>query len=383
MVPYRGRFTLRMARLVLAGACLISYVRVSGWRLTWVIALLAAYLAYAIGSMFEVRFDSTLRTNLGLVIDTAYFGFWTYLAPGGWTGSTPAGWLSALDAAYLFVSVVLLQQVSRVALVSLIVLLDSLLFTPPDDMSLVCTALGMGSASMALSLYKRWVDSRMSRTMHQNVIIRSQAEGAREAERERMAHDFHDGPLQSFISFQMRLEVIKKLLARDVAAASDELRQLQDLCRSQVGELRGFVRSMRPAEEGVSLSASLSRMVEQFQRETGISSTFSAGDFHDPAETELSLELLQIVRETLNNIYKHSGASRLAVSINKREQRLEILAEDNGGGFPFSGAFNLEELELLRLGPVSIKRRVRMLGGEMQLESKPGQGASLQIRIPV
>ena len=67
----------------------------------------------------------------------------------------------------------------------------------------------------------------------------------------------------------------------------------------------------------------------------------------------------------------------------KREQRLEISAEDNGGGFPFSGSFSLEELELLRLGPVSIKRRVRMLGGELQLESKPGQGASLQIRIPV
>jgi signal transduction histidine kinase len=268
-------------------------------------------------------------------------------------------------------------------MVATITLLDSLLFTPFDEMSLVWTTVGLGTASIALSLYKRYIDQRMSNTLRNNVIIRSQAQGAREAERQRMAHDFHDGPLQSFISFQMRLEIIKKLLARDVDSAANELHILQDLCRTQVGELRGFVRSMRPAEEGVSLSASLSRMVEQFQRETGISATFSSGDFHDPAETELSLELLQIVRETLNNIHKHSGASRLAVSILKREQRLEISAEDNGGGFPFSGSFNLEELELLRLGPVSIKRRVRMLGGEMQLESKPGKGASLQIRVPV
>ncbi|MGA3201355.1 MAG: sensor histidine kinase [Bryobacteraceae bacterium] len=383
MVPYRGRFALRIARAVLAGACLLAYVRASGWRLTWVVALLAAYLVYAVGAMVEVRYDSTWRNNLSLVIDAAFFGFWTYLAPGGWTGSAPAGWLSALDASYLFVSAVLLQEMSRVTMVALVVLVDALLFTPPEEMSLVWTAVGMGTAAISLSFYKRYVDQRMSNTLRHNVIIRSQAQGAREAERQRMAHDFHDGPLQSFISFQMRLEVIKKLLSRDVAAAADELRQLQDLCRTQVGELRGFVRSMRPDEEGVSLSASLSRMVEQFQRETGISSTFSAGDFHDPAETEVSLELLQIVRETLNNIYKHSGASRLAVSINKREQRLEISAEDNGGGFPFSGSFNLDELELLRLGPVSIKRRVRMLGGEMQLESKPGQGASLQIRIPV
>ena len=383
MVPYRGRYSLRIARLVLAGACLVGYVRVLGWRLTWVIALLAAYLVYAVGSMFEVRFDSTFRTNVGLVVDTAFFGFWTFLGPGGWAGSTPAGWLSALDLAYLLTATVLLQEVSRVALVALVVLIDSLLFTPPEESSLAWTAVAMGASSIALSLYKRYVDQRMSSILRHNVIIRSQAQGAREAERQRMAHDFHDGPLQSFISFQMRLEIIKKLLARDVEAAGEELRQLQDLGKTQVGELRGFVRSMRPAEEGVSLSASLSRMVEQFNRETGISSTFSAGDFHDPAETEVSLELLQIVRETLNNIYKHSGASRLAVSINKREQRLEISAEDNGGGFPFSGSFNLEELELLRLGPVSIKRRVRMLGGDLQLESKPGQGTNLQIRIPV
>ena len=383
MVPYRGRFALRVARMVLAAACLISYVRSTGLRFTWIVALLAAYLVYAIGSMFEVRYDSTLRTNLGLVIDTAYFGFWTYLAPGGWIGSTPAGWMSALDGSYLFASVVLLQEVSRVVAVAIIALLDALLFTPPEEMSLVLTMLGLGSASIALSLYKAYIDRRMSSTLRHNVIIRSQAQGAREAERQRIAHDFHDGPLQSFISFQMRLEIIKKLLARDVDAASGELRQLQDLCRSQVGELRGFVRSMRPTDEGVSLSASLSRMVEQFQRETGISATFSSDDFHDPEETEVSLELLQIIRETLNNIHKHSGASRLAISIGKREQKLEISAEDNGGGFPFSGSFNLEELELLRLGPVSIKRRVRMLGGDMQLESKPGHGASMQIRIPV
>lgn len=80
----------------------------------------------------------------------------------------------------------------------------------------------------------------------------------------------------------MRLEIVKKLLARDVEAATEELRQLQDLCRSQVGELRSFVRSMRPADDGVSLPASLSRMVDQFQRDTGITATFSSEDFTIP-----------------------------------------------------------------------------------------------------
>jgi signal transduction histidine kinase len=236
---------------------------------------------------------------------------------------------------------------------------------------------------IALSFHKSYLERRLSHTMRHNVLIRSQAQSAREAERERIAADFHDGPLQSFISFQMRLEILRKLLARDVGAAAEELRQLQELCRAQVSELRSFVRSMRPADDGASLSASLSRMVEQFQRDTSISASFSSGEFHDPDETEVSLEVLQIVREALNNIQKHSGATRIAISISKREERLDISVEDNGAGFSFSGAFTLDELELLRQGPVSIKRRVRMLGGELQLESRPGQGAKLQVRIPL
>src|SRR5215469_14636916 len=99
------------------------------------------------------------------------------------------------------------------------------------------------------------------------------------------------------------------------------------------------------------------------------------------AVPQVWLELLQIVREALYNVQKHSAATRVAVSIAKSDNALEIGIEDNGGGFPFSGKYTLDELELLRLGPMSIKRRVRTLGGQMTLDSKPGQGAGLKIRL--
>src|SRR5262249_35589106 len=103
----------------------------------------------------------------------------------------------------------------------------------------------------------------------------------------------------------------------------------------------------------------------------------------DPGETEVSLEVLQIVRETLNNIQKHSGATRVAVSAARRDGRLELKIEDNGSGFPFSGCFNLDGLELRRMGPVSIKRRGRVLGGELAVASQPGEGARVEVRVPV
>jgi signal transduction histidine kinase len=352
-------------------------------RFTSILAVLAAYLVYAAGVMFEARFDSIFRGRIALIADTTFFGFWLWVVANGWVGWPSAGWISALVCGYVLASAVILHDVVRCTLTAVVITALAGLFAPRGEMPLVWVALASSGVAVALSFEKAYLDRRLSHTLRHNVIIRSQAQGAREAERERIAADFHDGPLQSFISFQMRLEIVKKLLSRDVEAAAGELRQLQELCKVQVSELRSFVRSMRPADDGVSLPASLSRMVDQFQRETGITSTFASGELHDPAETEVSLELLQIVRETLNNIQKHSGATRMALSVGMFDHKVEIKAEDNGGGFPFSGEFTLDELEMLRLGPASIKRRVRMLGGELQLESRPGQGASLQIRIPV
>jgi signal transduction histidine kinase len=375
MIPYRGRLSLRVARTALALACLVWYGVTAGLHVTWWMALLTAYAVYSLGALTEVRFDATMRSPVGVLADTLYFGLWAWMAPGAWMPSMAAG--------YLLGATCILQDLPRTTAVAVVALLLALLLPSPTVPSLVWTVAAAGAVAASLSLYKRYLDERMSALLRNNLIIRSQAEGAREAERQRIAADFHDGPLQSFISFQMRLEIIKKLMARDAAAAAEELRQLQELCKGQVADLRSFVRSMRPADEGMSLSASLNRMVDGFQRDAGIVATFTSAEFHDPAAVEVSLEILQIVRETLNNIQKHSGASRVAVSAARVDQNIEVTVEDNGAGFPFSGKFSLDELELLRLGPVSIKRRVRMLSGELVIESKPGQGAKVEIRLPV
>ena len=87
--------------------------------------------------------------------------------------------------------------------------------------------------------------------------------------------------------------------------------------------------------------------------------------------------------EALNNVRKHSKATRVAVALEKTGKILEISIDDNGVGFHFSGTYNLDELDLLRLGPVSLKRRARSLGSELLLESRPGRGAGLKLRVPI
>jgi signal transduction histidine kinase len=375
MVPYHGRLALRIVRLLLAVVCATAYVRAVGFEQNWVTALVAAYTVYSLGSVFAVRYESPLRAATAIVADATNFAIWTWQAPGNWE--------PALACGYLLGSTVLLHDLVRAAITFAAALFIALILPAGRNGNLVWTVVASGGAAAAVGLYKRYLEDRMSTTLRHNVMIRSQSQLAREAERQRIAADFHDGPLQSFISFQMRLEVIRKLMSRDVEAGTRELHQLQELCQTQVADLRSFVRSMRPADEGMGLAASLSRMSELFQRDTGIATTFSGDDMHDPADTQVSLEVLQIVREALNNVLKHAGATRVAISVARADRDLKISVEDNGEGFPFTGAFSLEELELLRLGPTSIKRRVKVLEGDLALESRPGRGSKIAIRVPL
>jgi signal transduction histidine kinase len=213
---------------------------------------------------------------------------------------------------------------------------------------------------------------------------RKDTEKTLEDERQRIASDFHDGPLQSFIALQMRLEVLRTLLERDFQSGMEDLKQLQELAKSQVRDLRTFLHSMRPVDfDGANLMDSARRSAETFQKESGIVVTFLGATAPVGLPQEMSSEVLQMLREALHNVQKHAGATRVAVAMEKSERALEISVDDNGRGFPFAGTYTLEELELLRLGPASLKRRARSLNADLLLESRPGRGAGLKFRVPL
>jgi signal transduction histidine kinase len=159
---------------------------------------------------------------------------------------------------------------------------------------------------------------------------------------------------------------------------------LQALAQSQVHDLRAFLHSMRPADvDGANLVATARRTAETFQKESGIPVAFLGSNAPVGLPREMTLEVLQMLREALHNVQKHAGATRVAVAMEKTGDGLEISVDDNGHGFGFSGAYTLEELELLRLGPASLKRRARSLNADMLLDSRPGRGVGLRFRVPL
>lgn len=376
MVPYMWRRHLGIVRALLGALCVLIYI-LYPVRYGPAIALISGvYTGYAVLQLVRDSIESNLYPVSALLLDGVLF-LLCALHP------TEQGmWLCTVVYFYLLAFSALLYEWWHVSAVVVISISSFAAFRPASSFWLWPALMLGGVLAVILALHKHSFQDRLSAALRRSVISRSEAETARESERQRIAADFHDGPLQSFISFQMRLEIIRKLLERDKEASMRELVQLQDLGRTQVTELRAFVRGMQPADVSPNnLQSAIREAVEHFERDSGISATLICGDPSILEESAAS-EFLQIVREALNNVRKHSKASQVSIVIESNDEGVDMIVEDDGSGFPFSGAYSLDELEILRLGPRSIKRRVRTLGGDLTIQSRPLAGSVVRVHIP-
>ena len=341
-------------------------------------AVLGLFLAYSLGVAIRNRWQSGTFGLLVLFTDTIFFLIVASF------GTEHLLWLASIFYLYLLTEALVFYSQVEVVLVAGVCAIFCAVLPYPEIRLLERTVVVAGALASGFAVNKQRQKGMVEELQQQLGEAQKSAEKAREAERVRIASDFHDGPLQSFISLQMRLEIVRKLMERDVNAGMEDLKQLYQLAQSQVRDLRAFLHSMRPVDvDGANLVSSARRTAETFQKECGLPVTFLGSNTPVGLPQEVSAEVLQMLREALHNVQKHAGATRVAVSMEKTDRGLEISVDDNGHGFKFAGTYTLEELELLRLGPASLKRRARSLNADLLLESRPGRGAGLKFRIPL
>jgi signal transduction histidine kinase len=356
-----------------ASALVINYLYLPGGSGLYA-AVLGVFLVYSVILALRPNPHAGLLGLLALFADAIYFLVIALRAES-------LLWFASLFFLYLVVEAMVLYGPVEVALVTGVPAIFCAIANLRD---LDRTIIVAGVFAWVCAVNRRRQSNEIENLREALDAAKTQGQKAREEEAKRIAGDFHDGPLQSFISLQMRLEILRKLLERDFNAGMEDLRQLQTLAQDQIRDLRAFLHSMRPLDvDGGSMIANARRTAESFQKETGIPVTFIGANSPVGLPQETSLEVLQMIREALHNVQKHAGATRVAVAMEKTERGLEISIDDNGHGFPFAGSYSLEELELLRLGPASLKRRARSLNAELTLESRPGRGAGLKFRVPL
>ncbi len=215
-------------------------------------------------------------------------------------------------------------------------------------------------------------------------LLRSLRTRAVESERSRVSRDLHDGILQTLLSLNIQLDVLRHKPPQTQEALRAELSSLQRTVKEQSEELRHMVTEMRPLRvDSADLKELMYGFAERFRSEHDLVVELFVDDRNLRVPDRICREIFQIYRESLHNVKKHAHASHVVVKLEQDDSKVFLIVDDNGMGFSFSGRYASEELDRLRLGPISIKERTRSVGGTLTLESNPGHGARLTIEIPV
>jgi signal transduction histidine kinase len=205
-----------------------------------------------------------------------------------------------------------------------------------------------------------------------------------EGERSRISREIHDGILQTLLSVDIQLNVLRRKAPVDPEQVVQGLTSLQQTVRSETDELRRMVTDMRPLRvQSADLVDLMRGFGERFRNESGLALDLLIDSAELRIPDRICRDLFQIYRESLHNVKKHAHASHVVVKLWQNEGEVFLVVDDNGDGFSFAGRFTGDELDRLRLGPISIKERTRSVGGVLTVESTPGHGARLTIEVPL
>jgi len=205
-----------------------------------------------------------------------------------------------------------------------------------------------------------------------------------EGERSRISREIHDGILQTLLSVDIQLDVLRRKVPTDPDQAVGALSSLQQTVRNETDELRRMVTDMRPLKvQSADLVDLMRGFAERFRNESGLALDLLIDAAELQIPDRICRDIFQIYRESLHNVKKHAHASHVVVKLWQNEGEVVLVVDDNGEGFSFAGRFTGDELDRLRLGPISIKERTRSVGGVLTVESTPGHGARLTIEVPL
>lgn len=196
---------------------------------------------------------------------------------------------------------------------------------------------------------------------------------AQEQERARVARDLHDEVNQSLTGLLLRLEALREEAPPEL---EPQLAETKTVANQAMLELLSLARQLRPtALDDHGLVAAIAGQVEQ-ARAGGIEAELNAvGDSSD-LPGDVQLVVYRVAQEALSNATRHSEAGRIEVTLRRAGESIELAVADDGRGFVFDQSER-------GLGIAGMRERALAVGGELAIESRPGQGTTVRLLVPV
>jgi signal transduction histidine kinase len=200
--------------------------------------------------------------------------------------------------------------------------------------------------------------------------------------RRSLSRELHDEIGQTLALLQIEISRVQGLLPAQPEAARERLRGARELAERTVQSIRHMSLLLRPALlDDLGLAPALQFQLEEFLRRSGITCDFVEEGVSDQLPDAVKTCAYRVVQEALHNCEKHSGAASVRVAVRQHPGYLVVEVEDDGRGF----AVNEQGMPSRSggLGLLGIRERAAIAGGALVIDSVPGRGTRVSMRIPL
>ena len=205
---------------------------------------------------------------------------------------------------------------------------------------------------------------------------------ARDSERHRIARDLHDGVTQSLVSAAFRIGAFRTHVPTGNAEARAELEHIRLHLVRAIDEIQTIAQDLCPAElDALGLVSALRNLCQECQRNTGLTLEFDSRLHVARLPAAMELTLYRIAQEALNNVIKHSRASRATLHLVSDDSLVQLTVRDNGWGLK-PGTKQSRRSKKGGMGLRNMRERAAFLGGSCTIRSEPAQGTEITATVP-
>jgi signal transduction histidine kinase/ligand-binding sensor domain-containing protein len=226
-------------------------------------------------------------------------------------------------------------------------------------------------------IYKRRIATLQKEKLAQEEFSRRLI-NSQEIERKRIASELHDGLGQDLLIIKNR--ALMGLKKDDNAFLIEQLNEISNTATNTINEVRQIAYNLHPYQlERLGLTKAIRSIITNLKDYTQIKISASIEEIDNLFTKEEEINIYRIVQENINNIIKHSGSEMAEIEIYKSDGNLFIKISDNGAGFELNKVI----IQDAGFGMKNISKRVQFLKGKLLIESFPGKGCKVNIKIPL
>ncbi len=220
--------------------------------------------------------------------------------------------------------------------------------------------------------------TELKKAQEQLRLLSGSIMAGQEKERKAIARELHDELGQILTALRMDAVWLSDYLKEKNTQAADRARSMCQLIDKTLDEVRSLATRLRPGMlDDFGLIDALEWFTKDFAKRTGIACTFTHPNMSD-VDSLVATAAYRIAQEALTNVARHSFATRVTITLQVENGLMTLTVKDNGRGF---NPKDLAESE--SLGLAGMRERAGLLGGSLEMYSKPGGGTRIYVRLPL